>query len=638
MNRTCLILTAAAFLAPVFSPLLGADRAVYRSPYDIAFAPDGKSLAVTDRDTSVLTIIDCTGAEKGSAAGAQRDVVLAGPTRGVAWSADGTSIFVAEYGAGTVAEIDAQSAQVRRRLKVGLRPVGVAVAQRRHLLVAANTVTDDISVVDLESGAEKARIGIAREPFFVAITPDESIAVVGNLLPAGSAADPSLAATVALVDLERLEKVAEIRLPAGSTSVREVAISPDGRWAYTVHTVGRFNVPSTQLERGWVNTNAMSILDLQAKCHYATVLLDHPYEGATDPWGIALSKDGAAMWISLRGVHQVARIDLAKLHHLLEGELPDTLAAEESYSASSRSIWLDIKQEPAKRELLVNDLSALYAMDLIERLPVAGKGPRGLDLSPSGESLAVAVSFSSSVVLADPATGKTTATIQLGPPREPDLARRGEILFHDATLCFQHWLSCSTCHPDNGRTDGLRWDLTSDGLGTPQRTRSLLLSYKIHPTTARGTRANIEDSVPKGLLFFLHVPEPEIVEPLIAYLKSLEPEPSPFLVDGELSESARRGQELFQGKAKCSHCHTGELHTDLKAHNVGTRGEFDRPDDLFYTPKLVELYRTAPYLHDGRAATLMDVLTIHDPNGKHGKTSKLTPAERDDLIEYLQAL
>ena len=199
-------------------------------------------------------------------------------------------------------------------------------------------------------------------------------------------------------------------------------------------------------------------------------------------------------------------------------------------------------------------------------------------------------------------------------------------------------MSCSTCHPDNGRTDGLRWDLPSDGLGTPQRTRSLLFAHKIRPTTARGVRDGIEDSVPKGLLFFRHMPEPELVEPLIAYLKSLEPEPSPYLVDGELSVAAKRGKDLFEGKAKCVRCHEGKLGTDLKAHDVGTLGKFDRPEDVFYTPKLVELFRTAPFLHDGRAATLKEVFTKYDPEESHGKTSKLGPSELDDLIEYLNSL
>jgi mono/diheme cytochrome c family protein len=397
-------------------------------------------------------------------------------------------------------------------------------------------------------------------------------------------------------------------------------------------------VPATQLGRGWVNTNALSIIDLREREHHTTVLLDHPYEGAADPWGLALAASGEDLWISLRGVHQLARLKVAKLHSLLAGEPKSSPASTSGYGASTYDVWQKIKRDPSQRKALVNDLGALHVAELIKRFPIPGKGPRGLDISPDGKRLAVAMYYSGTVVIADAESGKVTSTISLGAGREPDLARRGEQIFHDADVCFQRWMSCSTCHPDNGRTDGLRWDLMNDGLGTPQRTRSLLMSHKINPTTARGVRGGLEDSVPKGLLFFRRVPEPELTEAIIAYLTSLEPEPSPYLVDGELSTTAKQGKDLFHGKAKCVRCHKGTIRTDLKAHDVGTRGEFDRPDDVFYTPKLIELFRTAPFLHDGRAATLREVLTKYNPQGLHGMVSELSPPELDSLIEYLNSL
>ncbi|TWW09458.1 hypothetical protein E3A20_14120 [Planctomyces bekefii] len=56
------------------------------------------------------------------------------------------------------------------------------------------------------------------------------------------------------------------------------------------------------------------------------------------------------------------------------------------------------------------------------------------------------------------------------------------------------------------------------------------------------------------------------------------------------------------------------------------------------TPTLLGIYRSAPYLHHGRAATLHDVLTTANPKDQHGKTSQLTPAEINDLVEFLKAL
>lgn len=633
VSFTTLVTVLAGFLSP--GPGV-AGEAPYRSPWDVAFSPSGGLLAVSDHTAGVLVLVELP--DELPDIQVRKRILLEGKPSGVAWSGDGARVFVAEYGASSVAEIDAAEGRLVRRLPAGLRPAGLALSPERDLLLVANTVEDSVSFVELAGGKEKARVCVPREPHFLAVTPDASLAVAANLLPSGSAADPELAAAISLIDLDRLEHVADIRLPAGSTSVREVAVSPDGRWAYAAHTVGRFNVPSTQLDRGWVNTNALSILDLARREHEATVLLDHPFEGAADPWGLVLSANGDTLWISLRGVHQIVRLDLARLHRLLRGDLPDSLATGDALRAGTPSIWRRIAREPSAKKDLVNDLAALHVADLIQRFPLEGNGPRGVDLSPDGRWLAVAMYYSGTVLLVETATGKVCRSIPLGPTRTPDPARVGERMFHDATMSFQHWLSCSTCHPDDGRTDGLRWDLLNDGLGTPQRTRSLLLSYLIRPTTARGVReSGIEDSVPKGLLFLRRVPEPELVEPLTAYLKSLTPEPSPFLVDGKLSEAARRGEALFRGKARCSRCHPGDLGTDLEAHDVGSQGEFDPPGERYYTPKLVELYRTAPFLHDGRAATLLDVFTVHDPERRHGRTGSLEENELKDLVEYLKS-
>jgi hypothetical protein len=71
---------------------------------------------------------------------------------------------------------------------------------------------------------------------------------------------------------------------------------------------------------------------------------------------------------------------------------------------------------------------------------------------------------------------------------------------------------------------------------------------------------------------------------------------------------------------------------------VGTNGPFDKPTDKFDTPTLKELWRSAPYLHDGSAATIRDVLTTRNPEGLHGDVSGLSEMEIDDLCEYILSL
>jgi cytochrome c peroxidase len=91
-------------------------------------------------------------------------------------------------------------------------------------------------------------------------------------------------------------------------------------------------------------------------------------------------------------------------------------------------------------------------------------------------------------------------------------------------------------------------------------------------------------------------------------------------------------------QADCATCHPPGLFTDLEKYDVGTRARFDQPIDKFYTPTLIEVWRTAPYLHDGSAATMRDVLTTHNPHDQHGETSNLSNQEIDDLCAYILSL
>jgi YVTN family beta-propeller protein len=122
---------------------------------------------------------------------------------------------------------------------------------------------------------------------------------------------------------------------------------------------------------------------------------------------------------------------------------------------------------------LANDLTALYIAGAIRRTPTGGIGPRGLALSPDGQKLFVANYLSGNVGILDANEAKLLGTISLGPQPPPDAVRRGEIYFHDAMRCFQHWHSCATCHPD-GRVDALPWDFLRDGIGNGKDVISLV--------------------------------------------------------------------------------------------------------------------------------------------------------------------
>ncbi len=250
-------------------------------------------------------------------------------------------------------------------------------------------------------------------------------------------------------------------------------------------------------------------------------------------------------------------------------------------------------------------------------------------------------------------------------PLPPQL-RRGKQLFHDAAderLSKDGYIACAHCHLD-GLSDNRTWDFTDRGEGLrnthalgghaqqgllhwsanfdevqdfehdlrgPFRGRGLMTDDVFHT----GTRDTTLGDAKAGLSGEL--------DALAAYVASLREIRSPFRnPDGSLPAAAVRGQALF-ATLGCAGCHSGAQFTDSglvspgepRLHDVGTLGpgsgqRLGAPLTGLDTPTLHGLWHAAPYLHDGSAATLDDVLSRHAP--------PLTTAERADLIAFLLTL
>ncbi len=276
------------------------------------------------------------------------------------------------------------------------------------------------------------------------------------------------------------------------------------------------------------------------------------------------------------------------------------------------------------------------------KLPAEDLCPRAIALS--GHTIYTGNYFSDNLSAIDLSASHPEAiSLSLVKPVKMTPARLGEFYFHDGDLCYQGWQSCSSCHPGGGRVDALNWDLASEGPGHPKNTRSILLADQTEPEVtpenrSMGMGGGVDSAVHVAIktLLFTNLPE-DIAVDMEAYIKSLKPVPSPYLVHGQLSSSAQRGQVLFT-QAGCINCHVPGLYTDRRIHNVGTVTRFDI-SPKFSTPSLIEAWRTAPYLHDGSAATVRDVLTTRNPNdGRHGDVAGLSRREIDDLCAYVQSL
>ncbi len=144
-------------------------------------------------------------------------------------------------------------------------------------------------------------------------TPDGRSVFVINHLPLDRADLGEVAAAVTAVDTAANRVTATIRLPNGSSSVRGICISPDGKQVYVTHVLSRYQMPTMQLERGWMNTTLLSIIDAQAKRLLNTVLLDDVDLGAANPWGVELTADGHRICIVHAGTSELSIIDTAGL-------------------------------------------------------------------------------------------------------------------------------------------------------------------------------------------------------------------------------------------------------------------------------------------------------------------------------------
>jgi YVTN family beta-propeller protein len=592
--------------AAATSPLPRPARAapVYLSPRALVATPDGKQLFIACATANQVLAFDPTSER------VTRSIAVPESPQGLSLSPDGRQLFVTcAAPRSTVCVVDVASGKVIKSIFAGHTTLAPVCSPDGRTLYVCDRFNDCVGVIDLKAKKEVARIAVPREPITSALSADGKLLLVANHLHAGRADVDQVSACVSVINTAARTVVTNIALPTGSTIVRDIRISPGGDVACVAHGMGQFHLPTTQAERGWIANNALSFIDIRRQCLLNTVLLDNIDQGAANPWAVAWTADGKQICVTHAGTHELSVIEAPALLQKLA--------------------------EPSAA--LAHDLTFLAG--LRQRIALNQKGPRSLAII--GSKAYVGNYFSDSLSVVDlAAAGGRARTIALGPEQPLSIVRQGELAFNDASFCFQGWQSCSSCHSSDARVDGLNWDLLNDGLGNPKNVRSLLFAHRTPPTMALGVRANAQLAVRAGFRNILFtVPPEETAAAVDAYLESLRPDPSPLLENGKLSKAAARGRKLFMDeKVACASCHSGELFTDLKPYDVGTLGKFDKPEDKFYTPPLTELWRTAPYLHNGSAATMCDVLTTANRNDRHGKTSHLTARQIEDLAAFLLSL
>lgn len=264
-----------------------------------------------------------------------------------------------------------------------------------------------------------------------------------------------------------------------------------------------------------------------------------------------------------------------------------------------------------------------------------GQRPRDIAIAPDSSTVYTLDQHGGTITVLDAEHMKVAATLTYARDPRPASIRQGERLFttsRPSTIARDRWISCATCHLDGG-ADGQTWLGTENG---PRNTPTLRGLAGTEPFHWSGDREDIRafQKTFTGLMEGTGLSDPEL-NALADFIESLHPLRSPRRdPDGSLTAAAESGAGTFQ-RVGCASCHTPPLFTDRRLHDVGTGAASGSVAEVagprFKTPSLRELWLTAPYLHDGRAATLRDAVAAH-------AAARLDAAELNDLEAFLLQL
>jgi hypothetical protein len=409
--------------------------------------------------------------------------------------------------------------------------------------------------------------------------------------------------------------------------MENIAFTPKGDLAIMPLVRPKNNVPTIQVERGWMMTNGIGIIEQKPAGRTVQLLFDEPNAYYADPFDIAITPDGKRAFVSNAGVDCITVLDIDSIRMLL---------------AESTEKMLDTYS---------NHLG-ISSRFVSKRIPT-GANPKGLVLSPDGKKLYVAEHLQDRIAVISTESLETLGTIDLGGSGRITVARRGRQLLNNAGHTFQTQYSCYTCHPDV-HEDGLVYNMASKDMGRNiTNTQSLRNIGDTPPYKWNGKNLTVYKQ--DGMRFSTVLTRTEAfsykdLDALAAYIMTGVPNPPnlQYNPNGELTEAQKRGKAIFERTQdfngyeipvvnRCVTCHPAPYFTNKKMADVGTLAATD-DSILFDTPHLNNIIYSPPYLHDGRAATLEEIWTIYGKTEQHGAVNDLTKVKLNDLVEYLKSL
>lgn len=573
----------------------------YISPSDIAI--DGNNAYVSDATSNKVYKLNLSGGNVDATYSASQAVHSVEVVNG--------SVYALEGGlAGNVIKLNGDLSGAEKTVETGHTPVDM-VAVNGKLYVACR-YTNNVYVYNESDLSLVTTIPVSREP--MAMTVVGTDIYVASHLTADSA-DNSISevvtAKVVVIDTNNNTASKEISLLNGSDGVKDICTSSDGKYVYVSHVLARYTYPTTQLDRGWINTNAITIIDTASKEVLTAVLLDNVELGAANPWGVEC--DGTNLIVSVAGTSEMIVIDTTKMFSAIDRV------------ANGGNEYVDAVEDIPNYMPFLDNCKTRISLD--------GEGLRRFAIS-DGKAY-VCEYFTGDIAVFDIGSKTVSTNISLGKQPEMDDNRRGEIIWNDGNLCYQQWESCASCHPD-GRVDGLNWDNLNDGLGNPKNVKSMLYAHRTPPTMITGIRADAEVAVRAGMKFIqFNVLSDEDLNALDEYIKSISPIDSPYLDrDGTYSDAAEAGKALFESQG-CVQCHYGPNFTDMLTHTSASDHTYNANWESrdFDTPTLVEVWSTGPWFASGQFKTLREAV-VASLKEDHG----LSDEQIDNLTAYVGSI
>lgn len=585
-----------ALLALCLSPAVDLSAAeIDRSPVDLALTPDEKRLVTANRTADSLSLVDvATGRVLDEVACGRRPAALA-------IAPNGKQVFATCTHSGELRaySIGSDTLELRGELQLGFAPVGIAISPDGKLAYVALSEGSAVAVVDLVQLQLRDKIAVGHWPRYLALTSDGARLAVGQ----------SGAMGVAVVDTATKQVLHDERF--AGLNLGQMQMSPDDQFAYVPWIAyGSNPITAQNIRRGWVIASRVARVRIDEHARREAIALDTPGEAVGDPHGLALSPDGNWLAVAASGSQELLVFRQAGLPLQDYGGPGDTIDPE-----------------------LQSDTNRFF------RIALGGR-PMAIRFARDSDRVFVANYLQSAVQVVSIDQRRIVATFSLGGPASPSLARQGEAIFYSAKRSLDQWYSCHSCHYEGG-TNAVKMDTTNDGgFGTFKTVLDLHHVDRTGPWTWHGWQKDFDDSLRKSLVETMLGPEPsnDDVRALAAYLASIEAPPNPHrMPDGSLTPAAQRGQQLFESDtAGCATCHQPPYFTDGDIHDLGLGSRADRYQG-FNTPSLLGVHRRIRLLHDGRAASLEQVLRgDHAPQRVSG--SQLSDEQLADLIEYLRSL